>query len=170
MDKSKRLKKTIKSIGIAIIVIIIAITTIMLVLYRCVHNENATPITYRDIIIGALKVPEDSEALFESGEGTSYRYYGKIRLSTNGVYYILSKSKEVAGWTNLPLATDIAQIRVLPEDFPITIKKGIYYFNDKYSAEVPEEQNININERGGYIFELAVLDLDTSILYILLYE
>lgn len=80
-------------------------------------------------------------------------------------------------WKELPLSKEISKVMEIKfcdgsgckdvyEKYSIPkIKNGYYYFYDRHSSSKNRYDDTDLNTRSSWNFSLAILDLDTNIIY-----
>ncbi len=153
--------------------IIVIISAVIIIAYGLLYlfgraMFSSTPEDHKDSLYSELNVPTDAIIIRETND-LAYRggeYYGVLQIPSTEVQDFIATAEQTGEWRQLPLPEKIKETAILPDNFPVDLDEGIYYFVDMYAESYPDEKDININLREYYSFKLAVFNTEDGVLYI----
>ncbi|WP_195245284.1 hypothetical protein [Clostridium celatum] len=170
MSKNKKL--------IVFLVIILLITIAYIALNKIMNNH-----LYQLNKIIELNIPKDSTILKWNDEHDGFHgdgeTYAEIKLTKEGMEKFIIDAQETNKWNSIPLSKELKtivyggdyggisyDIGKMSKNIPDDIKRGIYYFRDRYAEHYTEHIDTNINSRYSYNLTISILDFDANKLYI----
>ncbi len=158
--------------------ILVIISAVIIIAYGLLYwfgraMFSFTPEDGKESLYYELNVPTDATIIRESINDIGMmdgEYYGILQIPSTEEQDFIATTDQTQKWEQLPLPEEIQRIAILPDDFPVDLDKGIYYFEDMYAINYPDEKDVNINLRERFSFKLAVFNTETDILYIYYYS
>lgn len=121
-----------------------------------------------------IDLPKESRVVVEKDEHGALgdgQYYAEIQMTRGGAQQFLQDANRTGRWHPLPLPDDVNKIiygdYVMEKICTVPpISRGCYFVEDRYAEMYPEEKKEGILNRSAINVTIALLNTDTSMLYI----